>query len=408
MARTRRGTGSLLRTPHQARVLESTPLLADQDPPSVIHGLTTRGRRWAVAAAEAAERRTFTLSSTLMLIMAALERVTFKLLLDRMAPFRAFLAETVVLMYMLVSGAALLYKLLFTEDVAKEMWEFPQWKVAAIAAIDALHLFLMFLGGAQITPAQTVLLLQLQVPLVMILSGALRCRCGAGVKRNHVLGSLGIALSVALASTSRSASTACLLTYGVSALPAALSTLLKERAMIDFGKPMEPMLMNLMLAVYQMAFAVALSPIAFRMQALGARWEDFPWERLQTATSDAMRCWLWFQDPSDGAYLLPTECGGAIFITLAYAVSVISLPRFAAGVLLSGDVRYVYRVVVAATGLSVVLLVLVLGDHDGLLGTSLKPLEAVSLALLLPSLLLYHQQQEPDTEIVTQYDTYDP
>jgi len=456
----RRGTGSLMRTPH--RMAETTPLLSGQDgivqptperaqgfvalgslppTPPITGGL--RPRRSSRSApqscctaavawvyyrcCEAAEKvgtalaaRRFAVSCGALLVMTALERVTFKLSVDRMAPFRSFLAETVVFMYICICGMMLAYKLAFTEQITKEMWTFPQWQIASIAAVDALHLFLMFVSGADISPAQTVLLLQLQVPLVMLVSGTMRCRC-AELARSHLLGSAGVVLSVIIAALSplwfangkhplsdeaARARLYATVTYVLAAVPSAASTVLKEKAMINFGRPMEPVLMNVMLAGYQMLFSLMLSPLAFRLQSLGHPATEYPWEQLQTATNDGLRCWLLSRDPPEGRYVFDTMCSGAYLIIFAYALAVLSLPSVAAAVLTSGNVRYVYRTVIIATGVSVLVLAAVLGGHDGLLGTSLQPLELISLVLLLASLLLYHQEQEPETEIITQYEHY--
>mmetsp|Transcript_7936 Transcript_7936/g.29692 ORF Transcript_7936/g.29692 Transcript_7936/m.29692 type:complete len:462 (-) Transcript_7936:189-1574(-) len=446
-----RGTGSVLRTTH--RFSEASQLLATEDnvpsyngdngdngyhgyngynggavevapvaAPSAVHRvcswLLARLRAAFSAVGRVARKWQLLLACAGLLLMTSVERVTFKLSVDRLAEFRCLAAQMLVLMYLLICGVIVAFKICFTNDISRGMYHFPQWKLASIAVLDTIQLLLYFGAGAAVTPAQTVLLLQLQVPLVALFAGT-KDWC-SNISRNQILGSIGILASVFLAALGSLGSVAsdeddeagvvylyCVVLYVLAALPAAGSTVLKERAMVSFGKPMEPALMNSMLAAYQLLFALLFSPLALQLQSFLTPDESLDWSLLQETADNGVLCVLIGQNPisiDDDDENFRTACPGGVFILFAHAVAVLSLPLIATTVLSTGKIRHIYGMVVAATGLSVVILGLTLGEDSGILGSSLRPLELLALGMLLPSLLLYHSEPEHGIEIITQHE----
>mmetsp|Transcript_12309 Transcript_12309/g.19010 ORF Transcript_12309/g.19010 Transcript_12309/m.19010 type:complete len:599 (+) Transcript_12309:250-2046(+) len=118
----------------------------------------------------------------------AVERSTFKLLIDRAGPFRLFSAQIITIFHILLMGVALLIRgitlklqkrrenrFLGLTDSATDgkFWPglgIPIVDVGVIALMDTTHLLMVVISGSHVPPTLTVILIQLTIPLTALFS----------------------------------------------------------------------------------------------------------------------------------------------------------------------------------------------------------------------------------------------
>jgi hypothetical protein len=98
----------------------------------------------------------------------ATERVTFKMSVDRMTPYRLSLTMIMITLSFFVYGAIALYKLHFTNKITQRMLEFPHRKLFIMALLDTTSFAGLILSAAAVTPTMTVILLHISTPFVVL------------------------------------------------------------------------------------------------------------------------------------------------------------------------------------------------------------------------------------------------
>ena len=382
----------LLRPPHWERAgLTTMPQLHTYEP------LYTPRSHRAVSGA------------VLLGLVTSSERVAFKLLVDRAAPFRALLAVAVVLCYSVMMLVVTTYKYLCTDEISADMRKFPQSKVIGMAALDTLQLFMMTLSAAAVTPACTVLLLQASIPITMLLSRVSASQPDVSPQWNHVAGARLIAASaavglipsfaaLALAPDAAAAVSAwSTLVYVLSCLPASVSTLYKERALREHAQPMDPNYLNLCLAVYQLLLSLVALPLAYQLQFQGPS----P-VALGVNIRDGCACILFSRSPI-AEELASAHCSWAALLLLIFVCATSGINAVIDHVLSHGSESLMYRAITMSSALSVAVLGLSCRSDPGLFGTSLSWTDLLSLACLIGGLELYHRTQVPDLQFLTSW-----
>eukprot|EP00591_Stephanopyxis_turris_P014340 CAMPEP_0195535432 /NCGR_PEP_ID=MMETSP0794_2-20130614/44255_1 /TAXON_ID=515487 /ORGANISM="Stephanopyxis turris, Strain CCMP 815" /LENGTH=612 /DNA_ID=CAMNT_0040668571 /DNA_START=35 /DNA_END=1871 /DNA_ORIENTATION=+ len=117
--------------------------------------------------------------SVLVLAYTA-ERYTFKVLVDRVGPFRLFAGEVLTGFHAMVLGMiifvpGLVRRMLNRNQNREESVGFHQWKlvnvpladIGLMAILDSVHLLLALISGSHVSPFLTVMLVQLTIPLTI-------------------------------------------------------------------------------------------------------------------------------------------------------------------------------------------------------------------------------------------------
>mmetsp|Transcript_2590 Transcript_2590/g.5672 ORF Transcript_2590/g.5672 Transcript_2590/m.5672 type:complete len:766 (-) Transcript_2590:236-2533(-) len=115
------------------------------------------------------------------------ERVCFKMLVDRVVPFRYLLLVLVVAVETICLGAILQVRACVGGGLAgrSSSEPFPRHKLLVMAALDLSKDAMMILSGAFVAPTLTVILLQGQIPCSMLLSLAYRHQNAAPPSSSH-------------------------------------------------------------------------------------------------------------------------------------------------------------------------------------------------------------------------------
>ena len=100
----------------------------------------------------------------------ACERSSFKLLVDRAAPFRLFAVEMVTGVHALILGLTMVIKSCVQPATARLGLGIPVVDVALMALLDTATLLLVFLSGYHVPPTLTVILVQFTLPLTALLT----------------------------------------------------------------------------------------------------------------------------------------------------------------------------------------------------------------------------------------------
>ena len=81
-----------------------------------------------------------------LVFSSASERIAFKVMLDTLRPFRFFLAQLVMLVYVPIMFAVVAYKKLRTDHIQPEMEEFPKCKFAFMALMDVVQVVIVMIS----------------------------------------------------------------------------------------------------------------------------------------------------------------------------------------------------------------------------------------------------------------------
>jgi len=364
-------------------------------------------------------------------LCTTLERVAFKMLVDRVVPFRYLMLVLVV-----AFDAAALTIVVLTKSCrgggAPAPQGFPRRKLLVMAVMDLAKDTMMMLTGAFVAPTLTVLLLQGQVPVGMFLgvlySGARGRSLSLGYRPMHYIGAglISIALVAALLPVTvdwLDVTSPNTLTYFLACVPAAASVLYKERALTKYRMPVDPYVLNLWVDLYQLALLAVAAPLVFRLQQVGflghSQYDDDDYVDGNAApgtTSEGLKC---FFDPSavdaridpllTDKNLWPSPkvayCQLALPLLVSY-VGASLLVNFAVDrVLRYGSGPLLYRSVTAASVSAWFVLGLLAHGAPtvGSTGYSIAVFEIFSVLLLAVGNELYHRFPEPGNEILTQW-----
>ena len=127
----------------------------------------------------------------LVVLAAAGERVSFKVLLDVTLPYRLLVLVILLFVVFLVCSAIVVYKRLYTDEIPNEVCDFAKSRFLFMAVLDLMQNSLLFVAGGAMPAALTVLLAQGTVPLFLVTNLALtgcKARCSSGARDYRVSG----------------------------------------------------------------------------------------------------------------------------------------------------------------------------------------------------------------------------
>mmetsp|Transcript_3372 Transcript_3372/g.3540 ORF Transcript_3372/g.3540 Transcript_3372/m.3540 type:complete len:273 (+) Transcript_3372:171-989(+) len=208
-----------------------------------------------------------------LMIATAGERVTFKMAVDRMVPFRFVLIQLIFMMSAIVFGIISHIKQGFTNRITVRMKEFPHSKLLIMAVLDTIQFAGLAISAAGVSPAMTVILLHTSTPFLVIGSKyAFPDRKYSVLQMSGVqLISLAVLVCLIGSFTHKhhgSDKTASNFLYiGMAALHG-LSTLYKEKSIIEWSQPIDIHYLSSWLFLYQFGVAIVLAPLIYMLQGM--------------------------------------------------------------------------------------------------------------------------------------------
>ena len=313
-----------------------------------------------------------------------MERVSYKLLVDRSGPFRLLAVEVVMLTHALMVGCGML----ILKDSRKEFTTLgiPLIDVGLMALLDTLHMMLVFIAGYHVAPTLTVILAQSILPLTVFISqvahpnGYFNKCCGRsrisdnnaaslgiyefndpqnfvnntrqpateGLPIEHYAGSVIIFFAVLLAlcpsiytliddefftyaTTEIPIQTAFnTILFVSSCIPAAVSQLYKEYIFQKYKQPVCPARLNFFLSNFQLLFASVMSPLLYTLLGFAASddWAElYPSTDLRKNFGQGIKCFFGNLDEEEAKNQFYDEasCDNLLYLVVLYAFSTISV-----------------------------------------------------------------------------------
>ncbi len=360
---------------------------------------------------------TLILSVMGVMVATATERVTFKMSVDRMTPFRVTLILVTILISFLLHSVIANIKLHSTTKITPRMMEFPHKKLFLMAAVDTVSFAGLVLSAAAMTPTMTVILLHISTPFVVLgskwnfpareysvsqLRGVYLITLAVVVSvLRHVI-DLVVGENVGYALSS--------IFYVTAAALHGLGTVMKEKAIIEWSQPLDIHYISSWLFFYQIIIAFLLSPILYVLQGLsdGFQGLSFPIRAMLENVSDGVQCFLGSDPPPSQHSEYDTsdcECGYSYLLIVLYVISNVVVLECIGGVLQTGN-----KVLGYAMAAAVLLAFIALGlydsktdeDHtyDRVIG-SIGIADFISIGLLLLGINFHHS----DSEIADEHPT---
>lgn len=211
------------------------------------------------------------ISTSLLILSTAGERVTFKFMIDRMFPFKFVLIEIIFLLSFLLFSIVTLYKIHKTKEITSQMRKFPHSQILVMAGLDSLQFLGLVCSGVAVSPTMTVILMHAST--IFVVGGSRIAFPHRNYGDSHKFGLLFIsgALVIGLAkilwcdwsSDCSFYSTRSALMYIAASALQGLSTLYKENSLVAWGQPVDIYYLTSFLFFYQFWITVAFSLIFY-------------------------------------------------------------------------------------------------------------------------------------------------
>lgn len=213
------------------------------------------------------------LSVIVLMIATATERITFKMTIDHMFPYKFVLMHIVYVMSCLVFAATTAYKLYKTDEITPQMTEFPHSKMFLMAVLDTVQFLILTSAAIGVSPTMTVLLVHTST-LVIVL-GSKWLIPGRSYSTVHLTGVkfIGSAISLALAriiiGDVVTGNHTCIVSSCIYIIGAALQgliTLYKEKSITDWSRPINIYYLSSWLYFYQSFIVLGLGVVFYFFQ----------------------------------------------------------------------------------------------------------------------------------------------
>lgn len=210
-------------------------------------------------------------SSVGLVLATAIERVTFKIMIDRMLPYKFVLVEIIFALTCALFTSATLWVLYSTNQITAEMRQFPQWRIFTMAVLDTMQFLLLVYSGAGVSPTMTVILMHTSTFFVVLGSKVVFPNRKYSLAHTYGMSLMGFAIFFSLVkivwydSTENSdfSDTWSSLVYVGAASLQGLSTLYKEHCLACWSRPIDLYYLSAYLFFYQFFVTIALSALFY-------------------------------------------------------------------------------------------------------------------------------------------------
>lgn len=219
-----------------------------------------------------------------------LERVSFKVLVDRMGPFRMVVAaELVLAIHGLVGGVwALIRFFCKTKNPKKPVVMLPLADIGLMAILDAAQLLLVVISASHVAPTLTAIIVHVTIPMTAAITAFFNpnetnsnVQDGQNSQRLFGISLIFLATLLGIAPATLTliypayfskkdimANRAAwnTLLFFFSFLPGSISQVYKEKTLATYAQPVDPDLLNILLSLFSFAFSFLVSPILYPLQ----------------------------------------------------------------------------------------------------------------------------------------------
>lgn len=347
----------------------------------------------------------------------AMERASFKFLVDRTGPFRLMSVQVVTFTGAIVSGLCLIRN--------RTGLGIPVLDVGLMAILDTISLVLVFLTGNHVAPTLTVILLQFNIPFTAVLTHFLRGSVlnQDGLAPSHAWGALILCLAGILALIPSILSifdpnlfvyadplplrTAInTLLYASSCLFSAGSQIYKEYIFLTYKQPVNLHFLNLLLSSFQFLFTSIISPLIYILQGLGSRgdWTTFyPSKDFSVNFVDGLKCYIGLYH-NERDYPEDAQCKFSFALVLIHVVSMLGVGIALDKIVNAGATKVMYRGLSAGIILGALIMHFYdMNTSDFNYGPEIDALNLACLVLLILGSEIYHRNSLPGSTFETVY-----
>jgi hypothetical protein len=383
------------------------------DPPTMMENIMLQIRR--VYSSITVD--TWLLMATIVLIIStALERVTFKMMVDRMLPYKFVLVDIIFLATCAIFSAIVHYKEKYTNEITTNMRNFPLKWIFVIALVDSIQFLWSVYSAIGVTPTMTVILMHASTLFIVLASRVITPARAYG--KLHSLGVLFISLAIFLAlfkivyndyyyisPDSRWYTTKSSFLYLIASTLQGMSTLMKEKALVEWSQPIDIYLLSSWLFFFQFLVTVVLSILFYLYEAAfgiqGSIWRSFYY---------GWNCFLGYTPPAssrDDDSIQFINCDGSFVLISSYVFA-----TFAVLASINVVLQYSSQVVGRAVSAAILSAFLVLWLYDlyesrahpsnYILGGKVGLFDVFAVIILVIGMEIYARDPEPDVELITQ------
>ena len=216
------------------------------------------------------------LSSVGLILFTATERITFKIMIDRMLPYKFVLVEIIFLMASALFSLVTVVIMSLGNYITTEMRQFPQRQILNMAVPDTIQFLLLVYSGAAVSPTMTVILMHTSTLFVVL--GSKAVFPNRHYSWSHTYGLLLMAGAIVFSlskilyydSTINSSYSASYyaLVYVVAACLQGVSTLYKENALASWSRPINLYYLSAYLFLYQFFVAIVISVLFYTISGM--------------------------------------------------------------------------------------------------------------------------------------------
>lgn len=213
------------------------------------------------------------ISTSLLILSTASERVTFKFMIDHMYPFKSVLIEIIFLLSFLLFSAVTLYKIHRTKEITSQMRNFPHKEIFIMALLDSIQFIGLVFSGVNVPPTMTVILMHASTIFVVAGSHFAFPHRKYGDLHKYGLGLISGALILSLmkifwcdwsaSDSDHFFNTREALIYVFSSALQGLSTLYKENSLVTWAQPVNIHYLSSFLFLYQFFITFAFAIIYY-------------------------------------------------------------------------------------------------------------------------------------------------
>eukprot|EP00598_Pedospumella_elongata_P000390 CAMPEP_0184975124 /NCGR_PEP_ID=MMETSP1098-20130426/6447_1 /TAXON_ID=89044 /ORGANISM="Spumella elongata, Strain CCAP 955/1" /LENGTH=445 /DNA_ID=CAMNT_0027497815 /DNA_START=13 /DNA_END=1350 /DNA_ORIENTATION=- len=349
------------------------------------------------------------LSVAVLIVATAVERITFKIMVDRMLPYKFVLVQ-IIFLFSAITFIALtkIKKYLQKDEEEEDMTEFPQATIFAMAVADTIPFLCMAFSASGVPPTMTVVLMHSSTIFVVLGSKVIFPE--RHYTQNNYIGVGLIATAIGfcllkilvwkmdLISSSTSTIVLCCFAFLAATSLHGLSTLYKEKNIIEWSRPTDNMYLTSCLFIYQFIVTICIAVLVNIIRAI-AGYDTF--SALFSNVYAGWRCFLGFDShlAEDDMYV---DCSESMGVVLGYVIC------NAAVVVCMGTVLTLsHQILGRAIEAAILLAFLVLWGYDvhvnnrSLFGGNEGLLDLCAIIVLIAGMEVYDRDPEPDVQIIT-------
>lgn len=363
-------------------------------------------------------------SVAMLMVATASERVTFKMTVDFMIPYKFALVELIFAFSCLAFGLVTLQQLLFTNEISPQMREFPHKKIWNMAVIDTFQLLMLTFSAPGVSPTMTVILMHATTPSILLCSKYIFPDRQYGPVHKQGVTIISVAIAIALSRpiifllsdiTNRTADLQSVssLIYVLAAALQGYSTIYKEKCIIEWSLPINVYYLSTCLFFYQFLLTVLLSYIFL----IGRSVLGFvPKADMFDVVYDGWTCFLgrdpYGREGVTDSHVNYGSCNMSFWFLVVYSIS-----NLAVFVSVSNVIQSSYRLLGRAMAAAILVAFCVLWAYDWgtlddddsgsradrLFGSSVGISDCISVIVLIVGMEVYGRDPEPNIEVITEF-----